>query len=129
MNINNFGDKLRISRNKKSQEKEIFIDTINSLEQCWIRTNFLHEHLKLDFYSYEEQYYRIIEDLIFVKYGETIGKLILWYVYDRFDSDGELQKLEVTIPGKTKKIYTLKSASDLWILIEKINKANQNNNL
>jgi hypothetical protein len=35
----------------------------------------------------------------------------------------------VTIPGKGKKIYTLKTALDLWNLIDKINKANQNNNL
>jgi hypothetical protein len=55
--------------------------------------------------------------------------LILWYVYDRFDSEGNLQKLEVTIPGKDKKIYTLKTALDLWNLIDKINKANQNKNL
>jgi len=47
-------------------------------------------------------------------------------VYDRFDSDGYLQKLEVTIPFKAKKVYTLKSALDLWDLIEKINKANNN---
>jgi hypothetical protein len=122
MNINNFGDKLRISRNKKSQEKEIFIDTINSLEQCWIRTNFLHEHLKLDFYSYEEQYYRIIEDLIFVKYGETIGKLILWYVYDRFDADGKVLGIEVSFQDKPAKTFYLKTPSDLWDIIEKINK-------
>lgn len=122
MNINNFGDKLRISRNKKSQEKEIFIDIINSLEQCWIRTNFLHEHLKLDFYSYEEQYYRIIEDLIFVKYGETVGKLILWFVYDRFDASGKILGVEVSFPNKPAKTYYLKSTSDLWELIQKINK-------
>lgn len=122
MNINNFGDKLRISRNRKSQEKEIFIDIINHLEQCWIRTNFLHEHLKLDFYSYEEPYYKIIEDLIFTKYGETIGNLILWYVYDRFDSDGKILGVEFSLPNKPAKTYYLKSSSDLWDLIEKINK-------
>jgi hypothetical protein len=84
---------------------------------------------EIDFYNYEESYYNIIEDLIYLKYGDEVGALILWYVYDRFDSEGNLQKLEVTIPGKTKKIFTLKSALDLWDLIEKINKANKNSNL
>lgn len=129
MNLNNFGNRLKINRNKQTQEKDVFIELVNMLDECWARTNFLHDHLKIDFYNYEESYYSIIENLIYLKYGEEVGALILWYVYDRFDSDGELQKLEVTIPGKTKKIFTLKSASDLWILIEKINKANQNNNL
>jgi len=129
MNLNNFGDRLKISRNKQSQEKDVFIEFVNMLDECWTRTNFLHEHLKIDFYNYEESYYSIIEDLIYLKYGEEVGALVLWYVYDRFDSDGDLQKLEVTISGKTKKVYTLKTALDLWNLIEKINKANQNNNL
>jgi hypothetical protein len=129
MNLNNFGNRLKINRNKQTQEKYVFIELINMLDECWAKTNFLHDHLKIDFYNYEESYYNIIENLIYLKYGDEVGALILWYVYDRFDSDGELQKLEVTIPGRTKKIYTLKSASDLWVLIEKINKANQNNNL
>jgi hypothetical protein len=129
MNLNNFGDRLKISRNKQSQEKDVFVEFVNMLDECWTRTNFLHEHLKIDFYNYEESYYSIIEDLIYLKYGEEVGALVLWYVYDRFDSDGDLQKLEVTISGKTKKVYTLKTALDLWNLIEKINKANQNNNL
>jgi hypothetical protein len=129
MNLNDFGNRLRINRNKQSQEKDVFVNFITTLDDCWARTNFLHDGLKIDFYNYEESYYNIIEDLIYLKYGDEIGALIMWYVYDRFDSDGSLQKLEVTIPGKAKKTYTLKSALDLWVLIEKINKANQNNNL
>jgi hypothetical protein len=127
MNLNNFGLKLRVSNKRKAiTEKEIFIDLIDSLDECWAKTNFLHDHLKIDFYNYEESYYNIIEGFIYLKYGEELGALILWYIYDRFDSDGELLSLEVTIPGKTKKIFKLKSASDLWDLIEKINKANNN---
>ena len=129
MNLNNFGNRLKISRNKQSQEKDVFVEFVNMLDECWTRTNFLHEHLKIDFYNYEESYYNIIEDLIYLKYGEEVGALVLWYVYDRFDSDGDLQKLEVTILGKTKKVYTLKTALDLWNLIDKINKANKNSNL
>jgi len=127
MNLNNFGLKLRVSNKRKAiTEKEIFIDLIDSFDECWAKTNFLHDHLKIDFYNYEESYYNIIEGFIYLKYGEELGALILWYIYDRFDSDGELLSLEVTIPGKTKKIFKLKSASDLWDLIEKINKANNN---
>jgi hypothetical protein len=127
MNLNNFGSRLRVSNKLKTiSEKEIFIEMVDIFDQCWVKTNFLHDHLKIDFYNYEESYYNIIETLIYLKYGEEIGALVLWYIYDRFDSDGELLSLEVTIPGKTKKIFKLKSASDLWDLIEKINKANNN---
>ena len=76
MNLNNFGDRLKISRNKQSQEKDVFIEFVNMLDECWTRTNFLHEHLKIDFYNYEESYYSIIEDLIYLKYGEEVGALV-----------------------------------------------------
>jgi len=129
MNINNFGSHLRVNQNHKNSEKDIFVSIVETLDQCWIRTNFLHDHLHIDFYVYEEHYYNVIEDLLFLKYGEDVANLILWYVYDRFDNDGSILGLEVTIPDKPKKIYKLKSALELWNLVEKINKANQNNNL
>ena len=114
MNLNNFGSRLRINNRLKSiTEKEIFIDMVDTLDQCWARTNFLHDHLKIDFYNYEESYYNVIEDLIFLKYGEELGNLILWYVYDRFDADGKILGLDITFPGKEKKMFILKTPTDL----------------
>ena len=124
MNLNNFGSKLKFSKNGKSEEKEIFIEAVVLLEHCWSRTNVMHEELGIDLWSYEETYYKIIENLIFLKYSESIANLILWYVYDRFDADGKLLGLSVTIPGKEPKLHMVKTPSDLWNLIEKINKAN-----
>ena len=47
--INNFGNRLKINRNKQSQEKDVFVEFVNMLDECWARTNFLHDHLKIDF--------------------------------------------------------------------------------
>ena len=124
MNLNNFGSKLKFSKNGKSEEKEIFIEAVVLLEHCWSRTNVMHEELGIDLWSYEETYYKIIENLMFLKYSESIANLVLWYVYDRFDADGKLLGLNVTIPGKEPKLHMVKTPSDLWNLIEKINKAN-----
>lgn len=124
MNLNNFGSKLKFSKSGKSEEKEIFIETVVRLEHCWNRTNIMHEELGIDLWSYEETYYKIIENLIFLKYSESIANLILWYVYDRFDADGKLLGLNITLPGKQPKLHMVKTPSDLWNLIEKINKAN-----
>lgn len=124
MNLSNFGSKLKFSKSGKSEEKEIFIETVVHLEHCWTRTNVMHEELGIDLWSYEETYYKIIENLIFLKYSESIANLILWYVYDRFDADGKLLGLNITLPGKEPKLHMVKTPSDLWNLIEKINKAN-----
>ena len=124
MSLDNFG-KLKIAkRDRQSNEKETFIETVVLLEHCWLRTNFLHEEVKIDLWNYEENYYKVIENLIFMKYSEEIANLILWYVYDRFDADGKILGLDVIFPGKEPKRHILKSPTDLWNLIEKINKSN-----
>ena len=123
MSLSNFG-KLKINKRNKSNGKDTFVETVILLEHCWLRTNFLHEEVKIDLWNYEENYYKVIENLIFMKYPEDIANLILWYVYDRFDADGKLLGLDVTFPGKEKKRFLLKSPVDLWNLIEKINKSN-----
>jgi hypothetical protein len=124
MSLDNFG-KLKIAkRDRKSNEKETFTETVVLLEHCWLRTNFLHEEVKIDLWNYEENYYKIIENLIFMKYTEDIANLILWYVYDRFDADGKILGIDVTFPGKEPKLFILKTPVDLWNLVEKINKSN-----
>ena len=123
MSLNNFG-RLKISKRDKSNEKELFTETVILLEHCWLKTNFLHEEVKIDLWNYEESYYKVIENLIFMKYSEDIANLILWYVYDRFDADGKILGIDVTFPGKESKRFILKSPTDLWNLVEKINKSN-----
>ena len=125
MSLNNFG-KLKISkRNRTTDEKEMFIETVILLEHCWLKTNFLHEEVKIDLWNYEENYYRIIENLIFMKYSEEVANLILWYVYDRFDADGKILGLNIIFPGKEPKQFILKTPTELWNLVEKINKSNK----
>jgi hypothetical protein len=125
MSLNNFG-KLKIAkRNRQSNEKEMFIETVILLEHCWFKTNFLHEEVKIDLWNYEENYYKVIENLIFIHYSEEVANLILWYVYDRFDADGKVLGLDITFPGKEPKLFILKTPTDLWNLVEKINKSNK----
>ena len=60
MNINNFGNKLRLAKTAKSKENEaklVFVSIVTQLEACWIRTNFLHTQLNVDFWNYEEHFY------------------------------------------------------------------------
>jgi hypothetical protein len=123
MSLNNFG-KLKINKRNKSNSKDTFIETVILLEHCWLRTNFLHDEVKIDLWNYEENYYKIIENLIFMQYSEEVANLILWYVYDRFDADGKILGLDITFPGKEPKMFILKTPTDLWNLVEKINKSN-----
>jgi hypothetical protein len=125
MNLNNFGTKLRVtdsSKNAESKEKLLFIRLVTELDNCWIRTSFLHSQLKVDFWNYEEHFYHIIEDLIYLHFDEWKADLILWFVYDRIDAEGNILDLEITPEGKPAKKYKLKTAEELWKIIEKIDK-------
>ena len=120
MNISNFGNKLKINLNNKSEEKEMFTNIVSTLEQCWLRTNLLQSQVGVDFYNYEQHYFTMIEDLLYLKYGDAASSVILWYVYDRYDKNGNLLTIEVTIKDKPKKEYKLKTLLDLWNLVDKI---------
>jgi hypothetical protein len=127
MNLNNFGTKLRVtdsSKNAENKEKLLFIRLVTELDTCWIRTSFLHSQLKVDFWNYEEHFYHIIEDLIYLHFDEWKADLILWFVYDRIDAEGNILDLEITPEDKPAKKYKLKTAEELWKIIEKIDKVN-----
>jgi hypothetical protein len=127
MNLNNFGNKLRVtdsSKNAENREKQVFIKLVTELDNCWIRTSFLHSQLQVDFWNYEEHFYHIIEDLIYLHFDEWKADLILWFVYDRIDAEGNILDLEITPEGKPAKKYKLKTAEELWKIIEKIDKVN-----
>lgn len=96
-NLNNFGKKLQLKRRiieeKEISEEEIFIDFVDSLIGCWVKSNKVYDLFKLNILEYEEDFYRIIEDLIFLKYGPWKTELILWYIFARIDIDGKVHPL------------------------------------
>lgn len=118
------GKNMNIKRRKKDDfnEKELFIDIMTTLDECWIRTNYITGKIKLNTTEYEEPFYLIAENLIFLHYGEKLGMIILWWVFERFDEKGKLLPLEfIEDEDKSIKLY-LKTAEDLWDFISKLMK-------
>lgn len=118
------GKNMNIKRRKKDDfnEKEIFTDVLTTLDECWIRTNYITGKIKLNTTEYEEPFYLIAENLIFLHYGEKLGMIILWWVFERFDEKGKLLPLEfIEDEDKSTKLY-LKTAEDLWDFISKLMK-------
>lgn len=125
-NLNNFGKKLKLSKrqNKKQPEvteKEIFVEFITMLGDCWNRSNAAYEAFKINLLEYEEKYYQIIEDLILIKYGAWKTEIILWYVFAREDNEGNIAPLLIQTKGKEDEEVTLKTPEELWDLLERLN--------
>lgn len=124
-NLNNFGKKLKVNQRSAKQpqitEKEVFIETINMLMECWNRSNAAYEAFKINLLEYEEKYFQVIENLILVKYGTWKTEIILWYIFAREDNDGSVAPLILQIKDKEDEEVILESPEQLWDLLERLN--------
>ena len=84
--MKNFGKNVNIkSKQKGLSEKDIFINVIDILDECWTRSSVLGEEFSMDMSSYDEPFYLMIENLLYIKYGEWKTDVVLWWVYNRFN--------------------------------------------
>jgi hypothetical protein len=126
--MKNFGKNVNIkSKQKGLSEKDIFVDIINILDSCWGRTNKLGEEFGLDITSYDEPFYIMIENLLYVKYGEWKTDIILWWVYDRFDEEDNLIPIQLNDHDeKTEESVLVETSEDLWNFLKRIDKLEKN---
>jgi hypothetical protein len=116
---NTFGN-VQIKRKRKSDitiRKELFISIINNIEAAINRQELLFADFRLDWTTYNELFFNIIDDLIFLEFGNTGLELIDFYLYGKENTDGS----ENQLIDKDDKVIPLNSAEDLWNLIKTIN--------
>jgi hypothetical protein len=124
--MNSWGKNINIKkRNTEPTEKEIFLDIIQTLDECWKRSNFVEREINLGISLYEEPFYITIENLIYLYYGEWKGDTILWWIFERLNEEGELLPIEITInlenqeESKTEE-HLIENPEQLWGLLKKI---------
>ena len=124
MDLDSFGKKLQFNkRNHKEQpisEEELFIESVGMLSACWEKSNLLYEKFKISILEYEEEYYQIIENLMFAKYGLWKTEIIMWYVFGRTDADGNIYPLVVKIKGKEEEKVYIETPLELWNFLDKL---------
>ena len=122
--MKNFGKNVNIKSKKKKElsEKEIFTDIISLLDDCFSRSASLEQH-NLNITSYEEPFYIIIENLMYMKYGEWKTDIILWWVYDRYNEEGEVMpiKLNDHVENKEEEVM-IETTEQLWEFLKRIDK-------
>jgi len=115
-----------LKRKKKTeddQQRERFVKIIQTLEEIEVRGMILGNDLQLDFTSYDEKFYSVIDNLFYLHFGKEACELIFFYIYERLNPDGTANSVE-DLEGNT---IPLNSPEDLWELIkltqEKVGKA------
>jgi hypothetical protein len=116
-----------LKRKKKTeddQNRERFIKIIQSLEEIEVRGMILGNDLALDFSSYDEKFYFVIDALFSIAFSKEACELIFFYIYERLNPDGTENSEVVDLEGND---IPLSSPEDLWELVkltqEKVGKA------
>ena len=122
--MKNFGKNVNIkSKQKGLSEKDIFINVIDILDECWTRSSVLGEEFSMDMSSYDEPFYLMIENLLYIKYGEWKTDVILWWAYNRFNENEELMPIKLNDHvEKTEEEVFVETPEQLWEFLKRIDK-------
>jgi hypothetical protein len=122
--MKNFGKNVNIkSKQKGLSEKELFIDIVNIFDECNKRTEDLEETYMMGISSYDEAFYLMIENLLYIHYGEWKTDIILWWVYDRFGPEGEIMAIELNDhDSNSAESVIVETAEQLWSFLKRIDK-------
>ena len=110
-----------LRRKKKSEDdnqREKFEKIIRTLEEIEVRGIILGSDLQLDFRSYDEKFYIVIDYILELHFGKEGNELISFYLYERINPDGSVNELM----DENDNIVPLNTPADLWELL----KVNQN---
>jgi len=114
-----------LKRRKKTEDdinRDTFEKIIITLEQANVRSSIIGGEFKLDFTSYDETFYEIIDNLILMQFGKEASEVIFFYVYERINPDGTVNELA----DQDNNVVNLNSPTDLWMLVNHIkNKTNK----
>ena len=122
--MKNFGKNVNIkSKQKGLSEKDIFINVVDILDNCWTRTSVLGDEFSMDMSSYDEPFYLMIENLFYIKYGEWKTDIILWWAYNRFDENEELMPIKLNDHvEKVEEEVFIETPEELWEFLKRIDK-------
>ena len=117
-----FGKHLNIkSRTKNPTDKDLFTEVVRLLDECWIRSNVIENEFGLGILNYDEPFYLIIENLVYMHYGEWKGDIMLWWLFERFDEDGSVLPINLNDHAKeTEEEVFIETVEELWEFIKKI---------
>ena len=79
-----------VSNTEEEKLKVEFLKTIDLFEDVWKRQNKLEDEMGLDFSTYDDSFFRVIEGIIHFSFAPTAAEAILFYVYSRYDGDDKL---------------------------------------
>ena len=99
-------------------EKSLFVEALETMVEIQDRTEFMISELGIVTISYEDKYYRVIENLFKINFNQQQLSLIQMYLYEliidkEWDGTIELDIKEDEEP----KVVPFKKATEVWNVI------------
>ena len=105
---------------KETMNKKLFIGVIKQLRQIEDRRDFMAEEIGMDMTTYEDQFFRVIEDLMKMHFNKEQLALIQMYLY-QLVPDKEWDGTITVEKNKKEETVPFKEPSDVWNVIKKFN--------
>lgn len=117
--LNNIiGTNTKIIRRRKNTEdikRDLFIGIITQIELVINRSTLIQSDFKIDLSDYDEMYLQIIDNLIYLSFGNQAADLIVHYCYDRLEMEGSIPYVDTD--GNE---YEISDPEQLWKIIKKL---------
>ena len=119
----NLNLKLRNENKSFGNNKKTFVKLVDTFDQLVQRTYSIEEEVGIIMEKYEEPFFILIESLFYLNYEDWKAELVMWYVYDRWDDEGELSPLNITdIEAGTEEEIIIKTPGELYDLLKRLDK-------
>lgn len=96
-------------------KKDRFIRIINLLEEIEVRGALMNSELEMDFTSYNEKFYSVIDLMFDMFFSTQACELIFFYVYERTNPDGTINNIVNT---QDNTIIPINSPGELWDIVK-----------
>ena len=106
---------------KESMNKKLFVQIVKQLRKIEDRRDFMAEEIGMDMTTYEDQFFRVIEDLMKMCFNKEQLSLVQMYLYQLVPDKEWDGNITISV-GKQEKTVKFKTPSDVWNVIKKYNK-------
>jgi hypothetical protein len=113
-----------VKRKKKAyidKQKDLFISIIIALQSLQTRTVLTQTELGLDFSTYDEAFFQVIDSLLLFYFGKEGYELISFFLYEKFNPDGTVNELlddnDQVVPSTT--------PEDIWNILMQLKQNNE----
>lgn len=106
---------------KEQMDKQLFIESINILKEINDRTDFLAGEIGIDTTTFEDKFFRVIENLMRIAFNKQQIFLVQMYLNEIPHVDDDWDGTITVQVGKKEEKVNFKTPEDVWNAIQKFN--------